>query len=63
MPIFTTDGQLSRAPITVLQDDKHLYLSYMCGNVVRSEVLAAHPELRAILESLTGTITDQDMAK
>ncbi|WP_231968323.1 hypothetical protein [Veillonella rodentium] len=35
----------------------------MCGNVVRSEVLAVHPELRAILESLTGTITDQDMAK
>lgn len=63
MPIFTTDGQLSRAPITVLQDDKHLYPSYICGNVVRTEALAAHPELRAILESLTGTITDQDMAK
>ena len=63
MPIFTTDGQLSVAPITVLQDDKHLYPSYMAGNVVRSEVLIAHPELRPILESLTNTITDQEMAK
>ena len=63
MPIFTTDGQLSVAPITVLQDDKHLYPSYMAGNVVRSEVLIAHPELRPVLESLNNTITDQDMAK
>ena len=34
MPIFTTDGQLSVAPITVLQDDKHLYPSlyvWQCG--------------------------------
>ena len=63
MPIFTTDGQLSIAPITVLQDDKHLYPSYMAGNVVRSEVLIAHPELRPVLESLNHTITDQEMAK
>ena len=63
MPIFTTDGQLSIAPITVLQDDKHLYPSYMSGNVVRSEVLIAHPELRPVLESLNHTITDQEMAK
>ncbi len=63
MPIFTTDGQLSIAPITVLQDDKHLYPSYMSGNVVRSEVLIAHPELRPVLEGLNHTITDQEMAK
>ena len=63
MPIFTTDGQLSIAPITVLQDDKHLYPSYMAGNVVRSEILIAHPELRTVLESLNHTITDQEMAK
>lgn len=63
MPIFTTDGQLSVAPITVLQDDKHLYPSYMAGNVVRSEILIAHPELRTVLESLNHTITDQEMAK
>ena len=41
----------------MLQDDKHLYPSYMSGNVVRSEVLIAHPELRPVLESLNHTIT------
>ena len=39
-------------PITVLQDDKHLYPSYMSGNVVRSEILIAHPELRPSRRSL-----------
>ena len=35
----------------------------MAGNVVRSEVLIDHPELRSVLESLNNTITNQDMAK
>ena len=62
MPIFTTDGQLSHASIVVLEDDKHLYPSYVCGNVVRMDVLKKHPELEAVLLKLTHTITDQDMS-
>ena len=37
--------------------------SYLCGNVVRNDVLDAHPELRDELEKLAGTISDQDMAE
>lgn len=62
MPIFTTDGQLSHASIVVLEDDKHLYPSYVCGNVVRIDVLKMHPELESVLLKLTNTITDQDMS-
>ena len=62
MPIFTTDGQLSHASIVVLEDDKHLYPSYVCGNVVRIDVLKKHPELESVLLKLTNTITDQDMS-
>ena len=62
MPIFTTDGQLSHASIVVLKDDKHLYPSYVCGNVVRIDVLKKHPELESVLLKLTNTITDQDMS-
>jgi osmoprotectant transport system permease protein len=29
-----------------LHDDKDFFPSYLCGNVVRSEVLEEHPELR-----------------
>lgn len=63
MPIFTTDGQLSHADITVLKDDKHLYPSYMCGNVVREETLNKHPELEDVLKKFNSTITDKDMQK
>lgn len=62
MVIFTTDGQLSTADAVVLADDKGFFPSYLCGNVVRNEVLEAHPELEEIFAKLTGTITDADMA-
>lgn len=63
MVVFTTDGQLAAADAVVLEDDQHFYPSYRCGNVVRSEVLDAHPELADELEKLTGTISDSDMAQ
>lgn len=62
MVIFTTDGQLSASDVTVLEDDKQFYPSYLCGNVVRSEVLQEHPELGQIFEQVTGIISDGDMA-
>ena len=63
MVVFTTDGQLSAADVTVLEDDKQFYPSYLCGNVVRSEVMEEHPELNEVFEKVTGLITDSDMAK
>lgn len=63
MNIFTTDGQLSTSDVVVLVDDKQFYPSYMCGNIVRNEVVEQHPELEAVLQTLSGTITDRDMAR
>lgn len=63
MVIFTTDGQLAVSDVKVLKDDKGFYPSYMCGNVVRNEVLRKHPELKKELNKLAGKITDSDMAK
>lgn len=63
MVIFTTDGQLSTADGTVLEDDLQFFPSYQCGNVVRSQVLEEHPELKPVLEKLEGSISDQDMAR
>lgn len=62
MVIFTTDGQLSVSDITVLEDDKGFYPSYLCGNIARSEVLRKYPQIRASIEKLAGRITDEDMA-
>lgn len=63
MNIFTTDGQLSTSDVVVLVDDKQFYPSYMCGNIVRNEVMEQHPELETVLQTLSGTITDSDMAR
>ena len=63
MNIFTTDGQLSAADAVVLEDDKGLYPSYMCGFVVRNEVLEEHPELQQVFDKVENLITDAEMAK
>ena len=44
-------------------DDQHFYPSYMCGNVVRSDVLKKHPELKKVLKKLSYKINDLQMAK
>lgn len=62
MVIFTTDGQLSASDVVVLEDDKNFYPSYVCGNVVRTEVLEKYPELETVFEKLNGLIADSDMA-
>ena len=62
MVVFTTDGQLSSSDVVVLEDDQHFYPSYLCGNVIRSEVLEEHPELEGVFEKVTGIISDSDMA-
>lgn len=63
MNIFTTDGRLAVSDVVVLEDDLGLYPSYMCGFVVRREVLDAHPELEAVFEKVTGLLTDAEMAE
>lgn len=61
--LSTTDGQASDKRLVILDDDRHFYPSYLCGNVVRMDTLAAHPELKTELEKLQGAISDADMAR
>jgi osmoprotectant transport system permease protein len=62
MNIFTTDGQLSVSDVVVLEDDKGLYPSYMCGFVVRDEVLESYPELQDVFDKMENLISDTEMA-
>lgn len=59
--IYTTDGQLKDSNLTVLEDDQNFFPSYECGNVVRDDTLAKHPELRTVLSKLNNSISQQDM--
>lgn len=62
MNIFTTDGQLAVSDIVVLEDDKGLYPSYVCGFIVRNELLDKYPELQNIFDKVKNLITDAEMA-
>ena len=62
MNMFTTDGQLSVSDVVVLEDDKGLYPSYVCGFVVRNETLETHPEIQNIFDKMENMITDLEMA-
>ena len=61
MPVNTTDGQLSQADVTVLEDDKQMYPSYQCGIVVRQEILDKYPELQTALQKFDKILTEADM--
>ena len=61
--VSTTDGKVADDRLVVLEDDRHFYPSYLCGNVVRQDTLEKHPELRDELLKLQGAITDTDMAR
>lgn len=63
MNIFTTDGRLAISDLTVLEDDKHLYPSYICGFVVRDEILNKYPQLEAVFDKITGLVSDGEMAE
>lgn len=61
--IYTTDGQLEDANVTVLEDDKDFFPSYQCGNVIREDTLKAHPELQGVFDKLNNIISQEDMIK
>lgn len=63
MNIFTTDGQLNGARLTVLEDDKHFFPTYYCATVVREETLQKHPELKQVLAKMNHILTDGEMSE
>lgn len=59
----STDGLLSARDLTVLEDDKHYFPPYEAVPVVRDDVLARHPEVRAAIAALGGKISGAEMQK
>lgn len=49
---YSTDGRIPAYQLLLLHDDKHLFPSYEAAPVVRKALLAAHPEITNILQSL-----------
>jgi len=60
---FTTDGQLIKHKLVLLEDDQKFFPPYYAAPVVRSETLKAHPEIAEVLNKLAGKINDEQMAQ
>jgi len=59
----STDGRLADPQFAILQDDRHYFPPYECAIVVREQTLSKVPALRAVLEELSGHISDDAMRR
>lgn len=59
--VFTTDGRIKANDLVVLKDDKQFFPPYYLTAVVRSEVLAEHPDVADALNALSGKIDEATM--
>ncbi|MBM7655426.1 ABC transporter permease/substrate-binding protein [Neobacillus cucumis] len=60
---YSTDSEIQRNNLTVLEDDKHLFPPYQGAPLLKKETLDKYPELSGILNKLSGLITDGEMRK
>ncbi|HEV2605827.1 MAG TPA: glycine betaine ABC transporter substrate-binding protein [Microvirga sp.] len=59
--VLSTDGRVKAFNFAVLQDDKNFFPSYVLAPVARKEALDANPQLAAILDDLSGRLTEEVM--
>jgi len=60
---YSTDAELARYDLQVLEDDKHLFPPYQGAPLLKAELLEKHPELEGILNKLAGKITESQMSQ
>lgn len=60
---YSTDGLLTRYPLTVLEDDKHVFPPYDAAILVRGAVARARPEVVAALTLLSGRLDVERMRR
>ena len=59
----STDGLIATLGLRVLADDRSYFPPYDAVPVARRAALERHPEVRAVLESLGGRITADEMRR
>ncbi|RLL44886.1 ABC transporter permease/substrate-binding protein [Oceanobacillus piezotolerans] len=58
---YSTDSELERYDLTVLEDDKELFPPYQGAPLMRKETAEEYPEIVNVLNQLGGKITDDEM--
>jgi osmoprotectant transport system permease protein len=59
----STDGLIDKLGLYQLEDDKHYFPPYEAAPVVRNQILEQYPEIRDVLNSLAGKITNEQMRR
>ncbi|MFT8320060.1 MAG: osmoprotectant update ABC transporter permease/substrate-binding subunit OpuFB [Bacillus sp. (in: firmicutes)] len=63
MNAYSTDGELQKYHLVVLEDDKHFFPPYQGSPLLRQETIDKYPEIVPALNKLAGKITDSQMQK
>jgi len=58
---FSTDGLIQEYKLKVLIDDKNYFPAYQAATVIRKETLELYPELKDVLNLMSGLISDDEM--
>lgn len=58
---YSTEGLLKKFKLTILEDDKNFFLPYYAVPVIRQEIIDKHPEVKTVLEKLSGIINEDTM--
>lgn len=59
--VFTTDAQIKKLNLQLLEDDKKYFPNYEAGIVIRQEILEKYPEIKESLQNLEGKISTEKM--
>lgn len=59
----STDGQIGRLDLVILKDDRLFFPPYQAVPVVRQQTLQKHPELREVLQKLSGKISAPEIQR
>ena len=59
----STDGLIATLNLMVLEDDRHAFPPYDAVPLIRKSTLDQYPQLKDVLSSLAGKITEDDMRK
>ncbi|WP_419881515.1 osmoprotectant update ABC transporter permease/substrate-binding subunit OpuFB [Peribacillus sp. B-H-3] len=63
MNAYSTDGELQKYHLVVLEDDKHFFPPYQGSPLLRKETVNKYPEIVPALNKLSGKITERQMQK
>ncbi|MFB6468520.1 glycine betaine ABC transporter substrate-binding protein [Cytobacillus sp. Hz8] len=58
---FSTDGLIEAFHLKVLKDDKNFFPPYYAVPILKTETLEKYPELRKVINSLAGKLSDAKM--